>query len=126
MKATDLRKGNTVKELLGDWMEVEIIGHSENPDYIFARCETGFGQNGFEGVPLTKNVLLLFGFKFHGGLWWIDEGARFPKIEFAGSHCQLIQNGYIGEPFQYLHQLQNLYHSLTGNDLIYSPLKKGK
>lgn len=70
------------------------------------------------GIQLTEDILIKAGFKFDNGIWNKSiHDTRF-KIEYAGSHCQLVNvGGYIGEPFQYLHQLMNLYSALTGTEL---------
>ena len=57
INSTDLRIGNWVQGPLGEIMQVEQLGSSEYNQYVFARDKHGFGQNGFEGIPLSPEIL---------------------------------------------------------------------
>lgn len=74
------------------------------------------------GITLTPEILKKFGFVY----WELDIDCTdpkdaywvHPKMKFA------INNLYwtvqkIGKRVKYLHQLQNLYFALTGEELIY-------
>ena len=71
-----------------------------------------------EPIPLTEDWLLKMGFKIQGRriskdwfyLWYDDE-----KIIFALAEMQEETGAYL--IINYIHQLQNLYFSLTGKEL---------
>ena len=126
--ANELRKGNWLQAPLGEYMQVEIIGHSDVPDYIFARGKECFGQNGFEPIPLTPEILESCGLKKHGGYnYEFDEPEHFQNIILKecwldGSNNewyivfeQKKQRFYMKA--KYLHQVQNSVHVLTGKEL---------
>lgn len=124
IKANELRIGNWVQAPLGEYMRVEQIGYKDNPDYIFARYDKGFGQNSFSGIPLTPEILEKAGFNKLGGSKFVY---RIPVQEFEISVSLKLNYAYIDTQwgqasikrpiFKYLHQLQNLYFALTGTEL---------
>lgn len=71
-----------------------------------------------EPIPLTETWLLEFGFKTQGiriskdwfYLWYDDK-----KIVFALAEIQEETGAYL--VMKYVHQLQNLYFALTGEEL---------
>lgn len=76
-----------------------------------------------EPIPLTEECLLKFGFeKCLNGFWCAKEllNVKISKhfvteIYLSGSDTDLAFNG-----IQYIHQLQNLYFALTGEELTLS------
>jgi hypothetical protein len=114
MKATELRIGNLL--LLPNNQPVEIS--------IDSIKEIKSGIHPYEFIPLTEKWLLRFGFTFNGDWLQLDffprMGIRFYNGNYA--ECDIIQddkyiafkNGHV----QYVHQLQNLYFALTGEELI--------
>jgi len=126
MKALDLRIGNYVKAPLGEIMRVDQVGHLDFPDYIHARNETEFGQNGFKGIALTPEILEKCGFDRYtevpndgiGDKLEVFEGL-YGVVFFFDVHGALVFKDYhsnMNRP-KYLHQLQNLYFALTGEEL---------
>lgn len=69
-----------------------------------------------EPIPLTEEWLLSFGFQKDkdgvctklGVLFWLESG----RLQIADGYTSLINC-----PCAYVHQLQNLYFALTGNEL---------
>ena len=72
----------------------------------------------FEGIQLSEEWFLKFGFKkayfgYEKGLFEVANQSIDNYI------LSVACNEYtIGEPFIYVHQLQNLYFALTGEELI--------
>lgn len=75
-------------------------------------------------IPLTEEWLLRFGFEnnyiqYEWTNWgmWVEKGLAYEYIVshgFANTKSELIS-------IKYVHQLQNLYFALTGEELTYSP-----
>jgi len=133
MKATDLRIGNFIfyneivknvsslkDEFINFKTEEVIIGN-----YKYNQSPI-FHEGYFEGIPITEEWLLKFGFVWddfeeehpnylvfkHGNrsLFYSDRSDNFSTVKFIHS--------ILGEVvFLYVHQLQNLYHCLCGKEL---------
>lgn len=126
MKAEELRVGNLVSNAFNPPQEIlvvkQITGYGEmkgvhvskiNEDFVWSLPELGI-----IGIPLTKFWLLKFGFipKEYGYVNQIyvrkpDNRVNDFYFEFDGFD--------IGKEVElkYVHQLQNLYHALTGEEL---------
>ena len=123
MDAKELRIGCWVMDPLGTYMQVEQIGDHVNSDYVAARSKNGsWGQNLFEPIPLTPEILEKAG----AYVSKIMSGYVLPlkgKTEIIRIHKTIIADGYYWEwgthavKLGHLHQLQNLYFALTGEEL---------
>jgi hypothetical protein len=108
MKVEQLRIGNLVKRLNDlkkiDISDLECI--SENSKI-------------YSGIQLTKDYLKSFGFESDGIEWW--DGVICLGIYKDGIYYMPTENIYyrIGNEIKYVHQLQNLYYSITGSELQY-------
>jgi hypothetical protein len=131
MEANELRVGNWVNsELRGEVYTILVNGI----------CSYGINEtiNEFEGVfkkpmcdegsiepiPLNEEWLKRFGFEGH------PYNSDWMCVDVNGGELQLTKAGlsvcYLahGQPFnigvscKHVHQLQNLYHALTGKELI--------
>lgn len=118
MKANELRIGNYVY-FHGDVEEINmvdgfgVIGREEQP-----LCSI----DEVEPIPLTEEWLLRFGFE--------EEGESFNLNDFSieligddGRWCTYFFDTYHSVEcslslIKYVHQLQNLYFALTGEELI--------
>lgn len=80
----------------------------------------------FNEVPLTEEILLKFGFSSRGTFWldlYLDEKTKFTlgwhpdgRIDFEIS----INKIYFDiSHIKHIHQLQNLYFTLTGEELTF-------
>ena len=80
---------------------------------------------GTEGIPLTEEWLLKFGFEnegLHGNRFvhnkLIGDGNRFIiETDFILLYPKINFDDCCWSEFKYVHQLQNLYFALTGNEL---------
>lgn len=139
---TELRIGNLISpigdnDLFSNEFEfitkgvIEVLPKSFPILYLFA--------NHFAPIPTTEDWLVKFGFEkgYDTKLPWSisfhmpnkssedevifmpdDDGNWF--LSNTGGEGDVIQ--FIGKPFKYVHQLQNLYFALTGEELIIKPL----
>lgn len=75
--------------------------------------------DGVEPIPLTEEWLLKFGFKKEWGKLYQIEANYFPVFMddnvtwYYSADCY----HYTGKALEYVHQLQNLYFTLTGEEL---------
>lgn len=123
MKASELRIGNWVRVNLYRKQEDKVINLSENPRQVKGIYEKGviFDEISFLNenknlipIPLTEEILLKAGFKKRIGGGPIGSYTRKRHSIHCGiTHFQI--NHCL--PFQYVHQLQNLYFALFGEEL---------
>ena len=111
MNATELRIGNLVY-CTQDHVNINITPS----DFQIA------GQ--FEPIPLTEEILLKCGAKLNNYLWHEIKIKPFGNIVVEIDNYKVIaelvqERGYTlaYPPLDYVHQLQNLYFCLTGEEL---------
>jgi len=124
MKASELRIGNYV---------VEPKSGDKNPFQIFSTYSeikndkiNGLPIPLMKPIPLTEEWLLRLGFKMHEGnnfyRYWInsDFELTYRPISEAIIFCFTPRrtDHMTGLEVKYVHQLQNLYFALTGEELI--------
>lgn len=132
VKANELRIGNWVsrkvikKTTQPDFLEIDepihVLAISENG--IECRCLDGiriFDYDQIDPIPLTTEIFYKCGFKPSGYPEW-----RLPDnfTELVKSGRQLFfygNSGPIGMPLKFLHQFQNSYFALNGEELKYQP-----
>ncbi len=128
MEAKDLRIGNYL-ELLGEIRKVEgIFNLPKRKEMYWIKCEGIIDTKIIhcEPIPLTEEWLLKFGFE------WEDVESKtngetdkmlFKDILLMKRHHNDLwaacPYGYLISPHRtlYVHQLQNLYFALTGEEL---------
>lgn len=127
MRKPELRPNNTVG------MKLDVFPHN-----IFTVTEVGdtmkvwdgadshfFDVDDLQGVPLTKEWLKKFGFmpaKDQYGGYLKELSAHEGSIRIRhNSICLEWFSGVNHVRLDFVHQLQNLYYALTGEDLIVKP-----
>ena len=82
------------------------------------------GQIILEPIPITEEWLLKFGFEKNAiGFWWRKHPNPKSRDNWDGWYLNkdgelTISLGPIFVRIQYIHQLQNLFFTLTGKELI--------
>ena len=123
MNANELRINN--------WVGWNGPSHYENAlvsaiskDEIFFKCGDSGLINEIEPIPLTEEWLLRFGFeKIIGKIDIYEKGRLRIWLGLIGqSLCYLIEEDttsahYIPNSIEYVHQIQNLYFALFGEEL---------
>lgn len=111
--------------------DVRVYKYDKNPALLPDSEMQDFDINDIAGIPLTEDWLVKFGFKNrfnnkgHGAIW--DLMRKDDKWE-SSLAVALMESGYKGpggyvlnaptcQAIQYVHQLQNLYFTLTGEEL---------
>jgi len=127
MKSNELRIANWI-EFEGKHFQVTSID-DDTPNGWYGRMRgnrTEYNLSNFKPIPLTEEWLLKFGFEPHGGIHFRtirysayiaigNDGScglynSLSHFNRGSSYNQLID-------VEYVHQLQNLYFALTGEEL---------
>lgn len=69
----------------------------------------------FEPIPLTEEWLIKFGFDVNNRPNWIDQLQEYSIV--CGNTQYLKGSAKNIMPIKYVHQLQNLYFALTGEEI---------
>lgn len=128
INANELRMGNLIEKdnVIYKFLSLEQ-NHASTSEYRFYWVETLDGKLGkyysshFNPIPITPEILEKCGFD-RNCILKISQGLN---IEWSyGKEVWLTKEGeviYEFENTQHLHQLQNLYFALTGEELTYTP-----
>jgi|688.fasta_scaffold599037_2 hypothetical protein len=125
MKANELRIGN--------WVLIPY-NKSNKEEGFFEATISQIGEFGayvkpedYEPIPLTEHWMFKFGFyettKEHyvSGLYTLNNPDGFYINKETMCYCDIDYEGTTNDriKIQYVHQLQNLYFALTGEELTY-------
>jgi hypothetical protein len=127
MKANELRLGNLVyitDETYSFFYKQETEINIHNLIYLCGETKEPIEYT-IEPIPLTEEWLLKFGFEetdpktFMDGLYSRKKGDGFYINKETMSYCTFDYEGTIDDiiKIQYVHQLQNLYFAVTGEEL---------
>jgi hypothetical protein len=114
MKASELRIGNYINEVEDGLIIVNSIDSREHRFYVTDQNGDINGEDFIEPIPLTEEWLERFGFEYSdlngdSGLW------KIPPFQIYGKYNQFLYDYRLD--VNYVHQLQNLYFALTGEEL---------
>jgi hypothetical protein len=116
MKANELRIGNLIR--FNNLIEKEKIVTVTGRFLLPFSEDVGDISNYYQPIPLTEEWLLKFGFEKIGEYWYKDR--FFIEMLFGRLNLRITINNAesaYANSVQYVHQLQNLYFALTGNEL---------
>ena len=122
IKANEFRIGNLLRDEISK-TELKVIGLTEEniSTYVIDRDKFPLKNGwGIEPIPLTEECLLKFGFKQS-----IQHQAHYLNgfdfvIDICTDYSRVIKykrGGEVMTRIQHVHQLQNLYFALTGEEL---------
>lgn len=116
MRANELRIGNCI---LLDGDEIIITGIKGNTVWWKDGFDmTGMTGSKIEGILLTEEWLEKFGFYKHNNAWILKDIGNNPTVFHFSIYDDLSYNtAELQPPLEYVHQLQNLYFALTGEEL---------
>jgi hypothetical protein len=129
MKAQELRIGNLVNHTTGQCKVVGFYGEIFRAENI-NKIELKSNVFNLQPIPLTEEWLLKFGFEklnttmsgcfvFQKGLWRVAIKVNIEETyEWVLWHERISPPTWCLSRFEYVHQLQNLYFALTGEELI--------
>lgn len=124
IKATELKIGNWIwfmdEAVLIDAVDsdgcLNILASINNGGNVSSSCDMA------DPIPLTPEILEKCGFIESRGSYWIGAGEESFIVQNEAGGFRLMVMSYddyapYGKPLGYLHQLQNLYFALTGEEL---------
>lgn len=122
VQATELRIGNWVRRLNEtNLLKVEMIDSSGNIKF-FGLDEHLFDleESGIKPVSLTTEILYNSGFEvYHDNprleFFYVNKAGYYPFFIYSDREGNFYHNENL--ELKYLHQLQNLFFALTGNEL---------
>lgn len=131
LRAQELRIGNYIyrPDFISEELRIEtVLGFCQNivtcsgPIKVIIRIED------VKPIPLTEEWFIKLGFTIryfnddiNKPIWWKLEGNRHIDIYFekqVNSFVCMINSMQYSIEIKYVHQLQNLYFALTGEELI--------
>ncbi len=93
-----------------------IDNSSENKISISTRSFDGCVEyEKIQPIPLTEEILLKFGFEKKGDFWFVKSGIKIENRNNGFSYFRYLNEIKILS----VHQLQNLFFSLTGEELTF-------
>ena len=116
LKATDFRINNLVQDDLGNLLKVKKLDGEDITLKVVDRSKFPL-EVGWKPypIPLTEEWLFKFGFKLveshDDHLYYLEE------TDFSLNRSFQFNNYYKRIELKYVHQLQNLYFALTGEEL---------
>jgi hypothetical protein len=115
MKAQDLRPTNLVQhsETKDIVLVVQVDHNPPNNGHGLINCKS---MDDFEGIPLTEDWLVRFGFKLLPWGWVVKSKSDF-GIRLNLKTFTYDVSGNDSVKIISVDQLQNLYHALTGEEL---------
>jgi hypothetical protein len=112
MKANELRIGNYVK---GIGHNIAWLVEGIEKDFIYTSDHWRLLVS-FEGIPLTEKELINLGFEC---VYTYDDHHYYIDSKYGFSLDRSFQHLQCEYDLDYVHQLQNLYFALTGEELTY-------
>ena len=118
INANELRIGNWI-----NYLDINGVNPAqiEIDDFINLK-EDGEKDFPFTPIPLTPEILEKCGFVMHktSQLWRKDNFYLHHYLVSDNEYC-FKYSDFTSSSIQYLHQLQNLYFALCGEELNYTP-----
>ena len=118
MKATELRIGNYIEFCDNESWSLHIVVPKDL--HVMHMLDSDLSES-YRPIPLTKQWLRKFGFDYEGKTFhWYTKG----KVSISFTEGRMVLD--IGVSYnqfkipEYVHQLQNLYFALTGEELTLS------
>jgi hypothetical protein len=121
MKASELRIGNLIFLKNIEWQVIasDIMSIEEHA------VNAGLAR----GIPLTEEWLTRFGFEYNHGAYRlnINKGSHLRMwltVRIFSTSVEVYLLHKHGLTIKYVHQLQNLFFALTGEELVTQPLRE--
>lgn len=126
MKVHELRLGNYIHaiDIEDNCIVAKVIAVSnelaplnEHGDNVLFECENNSeGSMPFEGIKITHDWFVKFNFDLG---WIIEHNTKFICLYQEGDsfYYSADMHHHTSAPIKYVHQLQNLFFALTGEEL---------
>lgn len=118
MKATELRIGNLIYDTVGIVIEIDALSY----EILSAKNSGTCRYETTRGIALTEEWILKLGFYQNSGVaereYLIKGGYYMAVNHYENGFLFIDTNAWkYGRMIKYVHQLQNLYYALTGEEL---------
>lgn len=117
----EFRLGNYIKRAkhknLSKFYHGEIIEIGYSELYLMS---IGTTHGWYEPIEITEDILFKFGFFKYNKAYMLENPNYQTKFLFSIWEDLTYNTGEINPPLKYVHQLQNLYFALTGEELVFS------
>lgn len=125
--ARELRIGNWISGKNDPYMKVVSINVSGDVELRFNGVDSDYGDWHYEegdlhGIPLSTEILVVAGFSRDGNHWYHRNLSLPVQKTISGGEMVLVPNPLYCLSIEFVHQLQNLYYSLTGQELVIKEL----
>jgi hypothetical protein len=119
MKANEFRIDNLVDYKYGEELFYKIASIDEETVSLKDNISFDYiGYDEIEGIPLTEDWLIKFGFKKNETFCFINIESGIELMNIANKYFRGRYKGaLITKDIEYVHQLQNLYFALTNKEL---------
>jgi hypothetical protein len=112
---------------IGNWVMIDPSSTPQQVCDVMCDCITTENIRGahyglVDAIPLTEEWLSKFGFKIWDRNKWSDLGMNIVLLENGDNFLFLANQRHVN--IFYVHQLQNLYFVLTGEELTIKEVKK--
>ena len=129
MKANEIRIDNLLFYDTGESVETNFVDWE---DIKMCYVDNEYFNEHYSAIPLTEDWLLKFGFKQNLDKWFeinyftdctLSAEKMGILINLCSNRCAILdtdtdqQSAMTAKRIYYVHQLQNLYHALTGEEL---------
>ena len=118
MKANELRIGNYI---FFDNEKIKVIGIIHNCIYWYSEngspCHALLIGGEFRPIPIKGEWLLKLGFKTNDNIWFKKISKNEIVIEISSSGLFAIDNMSTIRCINHIHEIQNLYFAITGEEL---------
>jgi len=125
MEANELRIGNLVNSIGYDFYEDHIFADGTYDEHL-VDIETlmflegknpGYTSTGFKPINITEEWLVRLGFKDTGVAFEIETQKCLTMFSYQSEKAFYVGIKDLVLELEYIHQLQNLYFALTGEEL---------
>jgi hypothetical protein len=120
MKASELRIGNLLEFSNGiQPTKLITVGRRFFSSASIEKEDGDFEITGYyKPVPITEEFLKQFGFNQLNGSYWERNGVGF-IVGYAVDGSMVVGNSFGARHchYYYVHQIQNIWHSVTGEEL---------
>lgn len=134
IKPNELRIGNALEYFVEDSLsESEWILNIVDADDIALACKDEYFNKYYRPVPLIPEILVKCGFKRHTyemsgcKVWYLQDTSWRVAQSYRDENEYKLWHERVSPPtwnlktLNYLHELQNLIFSLTGEELTFKP-----
>lgn len=117
MKEEELRLGNWVLEWIQGFGEIKEKIYVPHKIY---KIDNGICDRfNLKPMPVTENILFDCGFEFRDNAYFsptFNLTSRLKIVGHDGDYCFLLNIG-MAIKVKYVHQLQNMFYAITGDEL---------